>query len=68
VTVENHNIVNGLGSAVSEVLAETCPVPLERVGCQDRFGEVGSQDYLQQVFHMTASDIAAAAKKVLKRK
>lgn len=68
VTVENHNIINGLGSAVSEVLTETVPVPLERIGCQDRFGEVGPQDYLQKVFKMTAEDIVEKAVEVLKRK
>ena len=40
VTVENHNIIGGLGSAVSEVLTEHCPAPLERLGVHDTFGEV----------------------------
>lgn len=68
VTVENHNIVGGLGSAVAEALCETAPVPLERVGCLDRFGEVGPQDYLQKVFKMTAKDIMDKAVAVIKRK
>lgn len=68
VTVENHNIINGLGSAVSEVLGETYPVPIERVGCLDRFGEVGPQDYLQKAFKMTTADIVEKTLKVLKRK
>jgi transketolase len=68
VTVENHNIVNGLASAVSEVLTSTVPVPVEKIGCQDRFGEVGPQDYLQKVFKMTAEDIVEKALAVLKRK
>jgi len=68
VTVENHNIINGLGSAVAEVLAETTPAPLERVGCLDRFGEVGPQDYLQKAFKMTPQDIVDKAVTVLKRK
>ena len=41
VTAENHNIIGGLGSAVAEVLSENCPVPLERIGVHDTFGEVG---------------------------
>ncbi len=61
VTAENHNINNGLGSAVAEVLGEECPVPLHRIGVQDRFGEVGSVEYLQKTFGMTAADVAAAA-------
>ncbi|MDC7243173.1 MAG: transketolase C-terminal domain-containing protein, partial [Sphaerochaetaceae bacterium] len=46
VTAENHNIINGLGSAVAEVLVENCPVPMERVGCKDHFGEVGKKYFL----------------------
>ena len=68
ITVENHNIINGLGSAVAEVLGETYPVPMERVGCIDRFGEVGSQDYLQKVFKMMPEDIEDKVNMVLKRK
>lgn len=68
VTCENHNVINGLGSAVAEVLAENSPVPLERVGVQDLFGQVGSVDYLQQRFAMTAEDIVAKAEKCLARK
>lgn len=68
VTVENHNIINGLGSAVAEVLAENTPVPMERIGSRDRFGEVGPVDYLQKVFEMTAEDITDKAKHVIERK
>ena len=50
------------------MLAENCPVPMERVGVQDLFGEVGSVDYLQKRFAMTAEDIAAKAEKCLARK
>lgn len=68
VTVENHNIINGLGSAVAEVLVEHCPVPMERLGVPDVFGEVGTVDYLKERFGMTVPDIAAAARRVLARK
>lgn len=68
VTAENHNIINGLGSAVAEVLCETIPVPLERIGCQDEFGEVGSEGYLKERFEMTAKDIVKKVKKVIERK
>ena len=68
VTVENHNIINGLGSAVAECLGETCCVPLERVGVRDLFGEVGSVGYLKERFGLTAADIAAAAKRAAARK
>jgi len=68
VTAENHNIINGLGSAVAEVLVENIPTPMERVGVKDLFGEVGPVDYLKERFELTANDIVKKAEKVLKRK
>ena len=68
VTAENHNIIGGLGGAVCEVLCSRCPVPVERVGVKDRFGEVGPIDYLKQVMGLTAQDISLAAKKAISRK
>lgn len=68
VTAENHNIINGLGSAVAEVIAENELVPLERVGVNDRFGEVGPVNYLQETFKLTANDIVKKAKQALERK
>ena len=68
VTAENHNIIGALGSAVAEVLAEHCPTPMERVGVQDTFGEVGQQEYLMERFGLTAPHIVAAVRKVLARK
>ena len=53
---------------VAEVVGETCPVPLRRIGVPDRFGEVGSIDYLKEIFGMTREDIVRAAKEVLARK
>jgi len=68
VTAENHNVINGLGSAVAEVLVENTPVPMERVGVMDQFGEVGKKDYLQKRYNLEAKDIVAAVKRVLDRK
>ena len=68
VTCENESIIGGLGSAVAEVLVESQPVPMERVGVQDEFGEVGPQSYLEERFGLTATVIAEKAKKVLTRK
>lgn len=68
VTAENHNIINGLGSAVAEVLGENYPALLERVGVQDLFGEVGSEDYLKKRFEMTAEDIVKKVEKIIERK
>ena len=68
ITIENHNILNGLGSAVAEVLAEEAPCRMIRMGVQDRFGEVGTLTYLKQLFHMTPEDIAANARRLVARK
>lgn len=68
VTCENESIINGLGSAVAEVLVESIPVPMERVGVQDEFGEVGPQDYLMERFGLTAETIVKKAKKAVARK
>ena len=68
VTVENHSIIGGLGSAAAETLAEHTPVPIERVGVQDEFGEVGQLDYLKKRFGLTSENICEKVKKVLARK
>lgn len=68
VTVENHNIINGLGSAVAEVLVENYPVPMKRIGVRDHFGEVGMMPFLMEKFHMLPVDIVAACKEVYNRK
>ena len=68
VTAENHNVTGGLGSAVAETLGERAPVPLERVGVKNSFGEVGQQDYLMDRFGLRAKEICAAAKRAIARK
>ncbi len=68
VTAENHNVNNALGSAVCEAAAENCPVPIERVGVKEKFGEVGKVPYLRDVYGLNAADVVAAAKKAVGRK
>ncbi len=68
VTAEEHQIYGGLGSAVAEVLAQKCPVPLEMVAVRDSFGESGTPEELLKKFHLKDVDIAEAARKVIKRK
>lgn len=68
VTAENHNVTHGLGSAVASVLCKTRPVPMEMIGVQDEFGEVGPVDYLADRFQLTAPYIAQAVKKAISRK
>lgn len=68
VTAENHNVIGGLGGAVAETLAENYPVPMERIGIKDIFGEVGQFDYLKHKFELTAEDIVKKAEKAISRK
>ncbi len=57
VTVDNHNIIGGLGSAVAEVLCENHPVPLRRIGIRDVFGKSGTNDAMKKKFGLTSADI-----------
>ena len=66
VTCENHQIINGLGSAVSEVLSEKYPIRLRRIGIEDEFGEVGTVDYLKKRFKLTSGHIVEVVKDLLK--
>lgn len=68
VTAENHEVNTGLGSAIANVLAGNCPVPQEFIGIHNRYGQVGSQDFLEKEYGMTVEDIADAAKKAISRK
>ena len=68
VTAENHNVINGLGSSVADVLSQKKYAPLEKIGVYDLFGEVGPMDYLFEKFHLSAIDIAQAAKRAIERK
>ena len=61
VTCENHSIQNGLGSAVAEVLAEHCPTPMRRIGIKERYGQVGSLDFLMNEYELTAEHIVLQA-------
>ena len=68
VTAEEHAIAGGMGSAVSEVLAQTWPVPMEFIGVKDRFGASGDPQELFNLFGLTRDDIVKAVKKVISRK
>lgn len=57
VTAENHSITNGLGSAVAEVLCENIPKKMVRVGINERFGQVGTLEFLQEEYGLRAIDI-----------
>lgn len=65
VTLEEAQINAGLGGLVAEVLGENCPVPMIRVGMEDRFGESGQPDELMKHFGLAAPDITKRVKKLL---
>lgn len=68
VTAEEHNVIGGLGSAVAEVLCETVPVPMLRVGVEDVFGKSGPATDLLPIFGLDAATIAAKAKAAIAMK
>lgn len=68
VTVEEAQAAGGMGSAVCELLSAECPVPVERIGLQDEFGQSGTPAELLEHYKLTAPWIAKAAQQMLKRK
>lgn len=68
VSIEEHQIVGGLGSAVAEVLAQEYPVPMEFIGVHDKFGQSGTPNELIEHYGMGIDAILAAIEKVLARK
>lgn len=67
VTAEEHSIIGGLGGAVCEFLAETCPVTVKRIGIKDTFGCSGPAGELMKLYGLTAEDIARTVKEALNR-
>lgn len=65
VTAEEHSIIGGLGSAVSEVICENHPAPVLKVGVKDTFGESGKPAELLKAYGLTAEDIVKTVKKGL---
>ncbi len=68
VTAEEHSVIGGLGGAVAEVLSDSAPVPLVRVGVKDAFGTSGDHEGLLKHYGMSAEHIAAAVKEVMRKK
>ncbi len=68
VTVEDHNVNGGLGSAVCELSAKICPVPVERIGLQDVWPQSGSAQELIEAYGMDTKDIVKAAKRAISNK
>ncbi len=68
VTAEEHSIIGGLGGAILEALADGYPVPVERIGMPDTFGESGKPDALLKKYGMTTDDIVSAARLAVRHK
>ena len=68
VTAEEHNIIGGLGAAVTEAICESCPVPVIRVGMNDTYGHSGTVPALLEAYGLTPAKIAEAAKKAISMK
>jgi transketolase len=68
VTVEEHQVNGGMGSAVAEILSKNYPVPMEFVGMHDHFGESGEPEELLSKYKMKSKDIIESVKRVISRK
>ena len=68
VTVEEHNIIGGLGDAIAQVAAKNCPIPIEFIGTNDTFGESGKPTELLTKYGLDTPFIVAAVEKVMARK
>lgn len=64
-TVENHNLIGGLGSSICELMATDTRTPVYRIGIDESFGQVGKQDYLMEVYGLTAEYIVVTAQSIL---
>lgn len=65
-TVENHSVIGGLGSAVCEFLSENYPVPVKRIGTNDEFGQSGRYDILMSKYKLTAEHLVEEAEKLVR--
>lgn len=68
VTIEEHQVMGGLGSAIAEALSKSFPVPIEMLGVQDRFGQSGEVKELYEEYGLTVEKITSAVKNVISRK
>ena len=67
VSVEEHQVIGGLGSALAELFAKKMPIPMEFIGVQDRFGESGEPQELLEAFGMGVGSIVQAIERVMQR-
>ena len=67
VTAEEHSIIGGLGSAVSEVVSEECPVIVKKVGVKDVFGQSGTPKELLKAYGLTSEELVKAVKEAISK-
>lgn len=67
-TVEEHSILGGLGGAVAEVISRSAPVPLERIGIEDRFAESGQPNELLEKYGLSVEHIVSVVKQLISKK
>lgn len=68
ITIEDHQVTGGMGSAVSELLSKNFPVPIEFIGIEDMFGQSGTPEELEKVYELDTESIVKKAEKVISRK
>lgn len=68
VTAEEHSTLGGLGGAVAELVSSVYPVPIERVGVEDRFGQSGTPDQLLEYYGLTAQGIVSKVRNTMAKK
>ena len=68
VTAEDHSVIGGLGGAVAEHVVSNQPVPMEKIGVQDRFGESAGSEEMLEMMGLKSHHISEAVKKVIARK
>ncbi len=68
VTAEEHQVMGGFGSAIAEVVCQSCPVPIRMIGIQDTFGQSGDPEELMKAYGLTGQDIAKTALDVIAMK
>ena len=67
-TAEDHSVIGGLGGAVSEYIVSANPIPVEKIGVDDRFGESAEADEMLEMMGLKSSNIVDSVQKAISRK
>lgn len=66
-TLENHNIIGGLGGAISEFIGESYPIPITRMGIRDNYGQVGNESFLREQYGLRVEDIVEETLRITRK-